>query len=94
MGSHAVISIWENWTCLVLKHSSPSQRLCCSPLASVSLPNPNGKTGVQPELGSRSAPIINFRALRFRDLDRSGDLTRTKIGAFPLSVERPISSPG
>lgn len=43
--------------------------------ASVTAAMVGGGTGAQPELGSRSAPIIMVEGLRFRDLDRSGDLT-------------------
>lgn len=42
--------------------------------ASVPAPSPSRGTAGQPELGSRSASIIIVGGLRFRDLDRSGDL--------------------
>ena len=43
--------------------------------ASMPAPRANREAAAQRELGSRSAPIITVGELRFRDLDRSGDLT-------------------
>jgi hypothetical protein len=41
----------------------------------------------QPELGSRTAPILTIGKLKFKDLNRNGTLDPTRTGAAPPANE-------